>query len=235
MKRLRTYFLATAATVSLGSTAHAADWDVTKAPAYANWQGAYIGGNVGVARMNSTCEGTAASEYGYYSCGYGVATVQDTSALAGVQLGYDWQDRNFVYGVAADWDWTGLKHSNSGYYYETAVQTQVPWLSSLRGRAGLAIDNTMVYFTGGVAEGQIKATSTYDGVQYGSINQAKVGWVAGIGIEHQFTSHLSGFAEVLYYDLGNTTGPITYYATYPYQSEYGFEVIAARVGLNFRF
>ena len=35
----------------------------------------------------------------------------DTNFLLGVQAGYDWQDRYFVYGVAADWTWTNLKSS----------------------------------------------------------------------------------------------------------------------------
>jgi len=60
MQRLRTQLLATAAAAALTGTAFAADMGVPmKAPApapilYTGWQGWYLGGSIGAARLNMT-------------------------------------------------------------------------------------------------------------------------------------------------------------------------------------
>jgi outer membrane immunogenic protein len=215
-----------------------------KAPIpYASWTGGYIGANIGVARMDATCANTDAG-YGYYGAcssyyGAGGATASDTSFIGGVQAGYDWQMRSLVLGVVADWDWTNLSHTTSGsdvgYYGPFKASTD--WLASARGRAGLVVEDTMVYVTGGVAVGSISASSGYDygATIYSSIHQDKVGWVAGGGLEHKFGQHWSAFAEALYYDLGNTTGSLSVVSSEPYQSEFNFSFVTARAGVNFRW
>src|SRR5262249_43037809 len=161
-------------------------------------------------RMDSSC-GAANNTADYFSaCSAGVSSniSKQTGAAAGVQVGYDWQAGSFVYGVVGDWSWTGLKHSTSVSSGSYAYHAQVQWLASFRGRAGLAVDATMVYFTGGLGLAQIKAsTSAFDpsapahlnppNITYSSIDEVKVGWVAGVGIEHKFTPQWSAFAEVL--------------------------------------
>lgn len=243
--KARTLLLSTAAVMTLSGGAYAADmglpYKVEPIP-YAPWEGGYIGGNIGVARMDATCSPTAQS-YGYYGCGsyYGTASASasDTNFIAGAQAGWDWQNRSFVYGVAADWDWTNLRHATQGFDfgYYGPFQAKVDWLASFRGRAGLDVENTMVYFTGGLALGGISAKSglDYGAETFSAINQARVGWVAGLGIEHKFDPHWSAFAEVLYYDFGNMKGPMTVYAGENYQNEYNFNAIAARLGFNYRF
>ena len=72
---------------------------------------------------------------------------------------------------------------------------------------GLAVDNTLVYLTGGVALGEVKSYTT--GVanagclNYGAMNDTKVGWVAGGGVEHKFNRNWAFKGEALYYDLGH--------------------------------
>ena len=79
---------------------------------------------------------------------------------------------------------------------------------------GLAVDNTLVYVTGGLALGQLKSsvgitcascTNSSTG-NYGALDTTKVGWVAGGGIEHKLGQHWSFKGEALYYDLGNRVG-----------------------------
>lgn len=247
MKKLRMALLASAAVVGAGGGAYADDSGLAyKAPPipYANWTGPYVGAHVGVARLNSSCTGS--SYYDYYVCGsydydyftQTSASASDTSFLGGGQIGYDWQDRNFVYGVAADWSWTGLKAAVANYYGSYQFKSQVDWLASIRGRAGLAVDNTLMYLTGGLALGHVQGEGCecYTGYSYlwDHIDQNRAGWVAGVGVEHKFTPHFSGFAEVLYYDLGHAAITQVVYSE-TYSSYYTFEVIAARVGLNYRF
>jgi outer membrane immunogenic protein len=115
MKKVRAQLLATATVVALGGAAYAADMGVPmKAPApapipYTGWQGWYLGGSIGAARLNVTGNQTFASlsqtgpcsntlDLDLHSCSTGT-----TGFTAGVQAGYDWQSRYFVYGLVADW------------------------------------------------------------------------------------------------------------------------------------
>src|SRR5579872_7236393 len=103
---------AVALALSVGTEVQAADLALKAGPiaSYADWAGAYIGGNVGVARMNTTC---TALQY-EYSCGeYSGqgSTNSGTGILAGGQLGYNFQQQNFVFGVLFDGDWTSLNRT----------------------------------------------------------------------------------------------------------------------------
>jgi outer membrane immunogenic protein len=174
--------------------------------------------------------------------GMGSQVQNNTGVAAGVQVGYDWQSRSFVYGVVGDWTWTGTKQSQTGNFAETIpfLNTKVEWLASFRGRMGLAFEDTLVYFTGGVALGQIKDSAGLTGTCCGnwtaSIDQVRAGWVAGAGVEHRFTPNWSVVGEFLYYDLGHASAT----GTSPdgdiaYSTQFAHEIFVGRVGLNYRF
>jgi outer membrane immunogenic protein len=239
---MRKLLLATTAMVAIAGTAAAADLPIKSAYAPAPapaplWTGGYIGAHVGVARMDNSCF-VGGTDYSAASCGveYGAASNRavDTGITVGVQAGYDWQDRNFVYGVVADWTWTDLDHKRNPSSW--SYQAKVDWLASFRGRMGLAVDTTLVYFTGGVAVGKVSGAGGVDGNTYSAINKSQVGWVAGLGVEHKFTaSRWSVMAELLYYDLGKVTSGTIAHNNSTYSGEYNFSVTTARVGLNYKF
>jgi outer membrane immunogenic protein len=261
MKKVRTHLLATAAVVALGSAAYAADMGVPmKAPPpapipYTGWQGFYIGGSIGAARLNTTGnqtfntfgdpEGPCTVESvpsGIASCSTGA-----TGVTAGVQVGYDWQSRYFVYGVVADWTWTGLKHtvapSTTGASSLPFFRAKVDWLASFRGRMGLAVDDTLVYFTGGLALAELKSSAGQNGggtccAFNSALSKTQVGWVAGAGVEHKLNQNWSVFGEFLYYDLGRasaTSAPTASDLHSTYTTEFTHEIFQGKVGLNYRF
>lgn len=266
MKKIRTHLLTTAAVVALSGSAFAADMGMpTKAPApapipYAGWQGFYIGGAIGAARLNTTAsetnavatDGVSGLQSGVCSSGEGFGTNDQslgscstgtTGFTAGVQVGYDWQSRYFVYGVVADWTWTGLKHSvtNNSQTCLPFFQAKVDWLASFRGRMGLAVDDTLVYVTGGLALADLKsnvglANAGDDLTFKNSLNKVQAGWVAGAGVEHKLNQNWSVFGEFLYYDFGHksSTGcSTTGFACYT--TEFTHEIMQGKVGLNYRF
>ncbi len=253
MKKLRTQLLATAGIVALSGAAYAADMGVPmKAPPpapipYTNWQSFYVGGAIGAARLNTTATDTIIpSNAGICTdIALSACATSATGFTAGVQVGYDWQSRYFVYGVVADWTWTGLKHTvqkggGAGSSSTPFMTAKVDWLASFRGRMGLAVDDTLVYVTGGLALGHLKSSvgsNDCDAANcLGALNTVRAGWVAGAGAEHKLTQNWSVFGEFLYYDLGrasangsNLSGSNTY------TTEFTHEIFQGKLGLNYRF
>jgi outer membrane immunogenic protein len=249
---MKNFLLTTTALVALtGGAAFAADLP-SKAVApmppaipYATWTGPYIAGIVGVGRMNETANNvTPAGSLGPCGNYNSACAASATGFVGGVEVGYDWQDRYFVYGVAADWTWTGLKKTQtqaSGVSIMTH-QAKIDWLASFRGRMGLAVDNTLIYVTGGLALGHLKSNASFSGADglnnYGALNTTKVGWVAGGGVEHKLNRNWSIKGEALYYDLGQqtATGPSSPgNGNGSYSTTFHHEVIVGRMGLAYRW
>ena len=242
MKRWKHILLTTASGVALAGSAQAADMAM-KGPSpiasipYANWTGFYIGGHVGVGSAQNTCSpGNGGSDYNCaWSDENSTQLANDTNLLAGVQAGYDWQDRYFVYGVAADWTWTNLKSTAFSASGSTSWESRVNWLASFRGRAGLALDTNLIYVTGGVAIGQFEDKEGI-GKPTGPVTDTntQVGWVAGAGIEHKFNANWSVLAEYLHYDFGTYTVNFSNDDS-TYSHDFTHKIDVGRVGLNYRW
>jgi outer membrane immunogenic protein len=126
------------------------------------------------------------------------------------------------------------------------TSNDLKWLATVRGRAGLAVDATLVYFTGGVAFGHVKnsiAALNFDGSTSGSFSESKTrtGWTAGFGVEHIFSRHWTARAEFRYVDLGRsggigcTTGTSTFCSDFNYRSDFSNTLMMGLVGLNYKF
>jgi len=249
MKNWKLSLLASASGVVLAAgSAVAADLPVrapTVAPIpYVSWTGGYIGAHIGVGTQHSACGNNAGSGWG---CDQwitsGTTEARSSAFLGGVEAGYDWQNRNFVYGVAADWTWTNLKKSVTGGSGSTSYESKVNWLASFRGRAGIAIDDTLVYMTGGLALGGVKDTVNYMGWRCCgssslSSSSTQAGWVAGAGVEHRWDRNWSVKLEYLHYELAEhsasgsvpgTSGAKTTHLRFDHTIDVG------RVGINYRF
>ena len=99
--------------------------------------------------------------------------------IGGGQVGCNWQFENrWVLGIETDLQGSAEKHSNSfsdpfaivigeggsGVVSQT-IETKIEWFGTLRGRAGYLINPTlMLYGTGGLAYGKVKATDNFSSV-----------------------------------------------------------------------
>jgi outer membrane immunogenic protein len=247
MKKWKLVLLASASGVVLAGSAFAADLP-RKGPVaapvipYVNWTGGYIGVLVGAGKNNSSCGINGLSGDNGWGCDqwatFGSVQANNIGAVAGVELGYDWQSRYLVYGIVGDWTWTSMKKTVTGGSGSTSYQAKINWLASFRGRAGLAVDNTLVYLTGGLAIGGIKDKVIYNWSVPGdaSTNTVRVGWVAGAGIEHRFTPNWSAKLEYLHYAFGEETLDVLL-PNDQGQARYRFDhnIDVVRVGAAYRF
>ena len=131
--------LRAAATIGAFLTTPAAAADLYgKAPAFAaapfsgyNWNGAYVGVNLGY-QWGKVTNWPSTSPNG---------------VMGGVQVGYNWQVGQFVFGAEADLQGSGAEDTFAAWKFSN------PWFGTVRGRAGYAMNNVLAYATGGLAYG----------------------------------------------------------------------------------
>jgi outer membrane immunogenic protein len=194
------------------------------------WTGLYIGAHVGYGWSDvdwqfSATPGTSTSHSG-------------SGGLAGGQIGYNIQTGSFVFGAEADlsssWMDGGTSCPNAGFNCDHSFN----WLASVRGRAGIAINNnrTLLYATAGGAWANVdySAKDAVTGATFGTgFSNTHFGWVAGGGIEHMLTQNITARIEYLYYGFDSVTAPAGALGGGPASLDLASQTI--RFGLNFKF
>jgi outer membrane immunogenic protein len=177
------------------------------APTYApasmqtySWMGPYLGFNVGYQWGATTNNPTRPS---------GVA--------GGIQGGYNYQTGQFVVGGETDLQLSSAEDTFAGWKFSN------PWFGTTRARAGVAMNNVLIYGTGGIAYGGGRGAAGG-----GSDSRTHLGWAAGLGIEVGLTPNWSAKAEYLYVDLNDRSYSVT-------GTQNGFESSLLRLGVNYRF
>ena len=167
------------------------------APAVAaNWQGFYLGANAGGGLLDAD-----AMEMDCFLCADMTSHV--ASAVLGAQGGYNWQWGATVLGLEADLDWASVNSSRDfalTFAPTTGtLQQKMDGVASLRGRAGLAVDNALLYVTAGPAIGHFKENLFFAGTP---IAYPTDGWqpglAAGAGVAYKLDPHWSLRAEYLH-------------------------------------
>ena len=129
-------------------------------------------------------------------------TINDSGLLLGVTAGVNQQFDNLVLGLEADAAWTNIGGSvfepGNGITFTTTIQA----LASLRARAGFAVDQALLFATGGLAGSVTQLGNDYSNTTAAA---ASFGWTAGLGAEFAVTDSISLKAEYAYIDLGTAT------------------------------
>jgi len=202
------------AVVLFGSVgfAHAADPIVySPAPFEATpvltWGGAYIGVHGGYAwgQQDDDQSQSFPSFPGFPGFpGTGADRFDMEGFVGGVHAGYNAQIGTFVYGLEGDIDLADV-HGGTDFAYNLDAQgtlsLQSNLQSSLRVRAGHAVDDLLIYVTGGLAVGQAELTAAFPDTSYSDTN-VHVGWTVGAGVEAAFTPNWIGRLEARYTDFG---------------------------------
>jgi outer membrane immunogenic protein len=200
----------------------------TKAPAAEtvyNWTGFYVGLNAGyawgTADPSTTTEltptnywnGTAVPQVNTS----GVGQVHPKGFVGGGQIGYNVQSGMFVSGIEADFDALNLRASHTsssvftccGIPYTMTQRFSTDWLSTVRGRFGVAANNWLFYATTGVAFTRLSNNSSYidsaAAAENVTLSGIKTGWTAGAGVEVGVARNWTVRAEYLHADFGNIT------------------------------
>lgn len=207
-----------AAAADLPGRKTAPDAPVVAAPIF-TWTGLYVGGHIGGAWGRE-----ADTLHVFLADAFNVSGV-----IGGVHAGYNWQMNQLVLGVEADLDASGVKGSRATTGAVGTLALSNSWRTSLRLRAGYAIDATLLYLTGGLAIADARETLTL-GVLSASKTSTVTGWTLGGGVEHAFTPHWTGRIEARYSDFGSARNALNGNA---FTSS--FHDVSALVGAGYKF
>jgi outer membrane immunogenic protein len=211
-------FLAGLVVLAAGAMAGAADaadlgarypqQPYVKAPLYNpafSWTGFYLGLNGGGGWGHSAWDRTGGFDL--------------SGGVIGGTAGFNWQTGQMVLGV------TGTTVTGCA----TGCTTRNDWLGTVRGRAGYAFDRFLPYVTGGVAFGDINASTP----GFAGASQTNLGWTLGAGMEVAILGNWSAKAEYLHVDLGSFNCGLSCGPTFTDNVSLREELV--RGGVNYRF
>jgi outer membrane immunogenic protein len=183
------------------------------APVY-SWTGFYIGVTGGGGFGRSSWDSTG--------------SFNTSGGLVGGTLGYNYQFGQAVVGLEGDIDWADLNGTTNNFC-PAGCKTSDDWLGTVRGRLGYAADRFMPFVTGGVAFGDIKASTP----GFGGATNTQAGWTIGAGLEFAVAQNWTVKAEYLYVDLGKFNCGVSCGASVT--DNVSFTTNLVRAGVNYRF
>lgn len=209
-------------------------------PPECDWTGFYVGihggGQFGHSedRDLDFFQAPIGTEWGY----------KESGAVAGGQIGYNWQWHSLVLGPEFDAGYMNLdgsgisKFDRRVFNSDTTASTDSDFYTTLRGRLGFALGKWLIYGTGGGIgvnyETQVK---TVGNVLNADKTEFDWGWTAGGGVEYMFTCHWTAKVEYLRYQLEDQdfSGIFTPTGDRFRFTGIGTEGNIIRAGLNYKF
>ncbi len=186
---------------------------------------------------------------------------RSNGVIGGAQVGFNYElggcgclgafggyGSNIVIGVEADFDGTGINSGSAlssfasgfpfGYAQNVAVNNQINYLGTVRGRLGYAFDRVLVYGTGGFAYAD---TTTSVNAPANNISTTSshfhTGYVFGGGVEVAVTNNVLLRAEYLRAELNEksvSSGAIPW-TGFNYNINERTDVNIVRAGLDYKF
>ena len=156
----------------------------TGQPAYEAWSGFHIGLLLGHGWHKAS------------AAGGGLSSVADVDGVeGGLYAGYDRQVGRYVFGVEGD-----VALSEAGGSAAPGVTLEQAWAGSIRARAGIALDQYLVYGTGGLAAAGVEVTG-------GGLSDSATlwGWTIGAGAERMLGDNVTARFEYRYSDYDGET------------------------------
>jgi outer membrane immunogenic protein len=221
-----------AAVLASAFFAHAASAQDVITTSGTDWRGFYVGANLGGA-WNSTCNSWTPSgpiiDPAVATAFYNRNCPNNGTFVGGVQIGYNFQKDQLVWGFGLDYDAWSAKNRNQSFTYTGAVIPDGTYNFSgkvspngfgiLGPRIGYAVDQWLTYFRlGGVfTGGSHTSTASYTPAGAtaptasftGGKNFNTSGFGVGAGFEYMLPESWSFRAEYTHVSLGKGTNSVT--------------------------
>ena len=214
-------------------------------PACAQFGGAYFGINGGWASHDKhwVDRDNWIDNFAFDFNSSNVSKTRDGGTVGG-QVGYNWQRRCTVLGIETDANWANLGGTEvlSPFTGGTTLtlNDKVHWFGTTRLRAGVVVDNLMLFVTGGLAYASIKhdfriVDPAIPATERFSTDNSRWGTALGVGAEWALSGNWTFKGEALYlkFEEDRTSGSslagnqIVHFDTQD-------SIWVARVGLNYK-
>lgn len=160
--------------------------------------------------------------------------LDDEAVMGGLQAGYNYVWDNFVWGVEIDLAGNGAKQTGTcPYNARLNCEVDIGLMGTARLRAGYAVDDFMLYVTGGAAAARIDVDSSIiGGPQVDDADGGTLGWTIGAGVEYLIGDIVGVKLEYRYMMLGNFDfDPFLG----PSNTDIDLELHTVMAGVNFHF
>ncbi|MCS3725271.1 outer membrane protein [Bradyrhizobium betae] len=154
--------------------------------------------------------------------------------LAGGQLGYNWQQGNYVIGAEIDGSWSFVKgNTSTSPLLTSSTNNGVGYtaLATATGRVGYASGQWLAYAKGGGAYARMELSSRFT-PEVTNYNRDLFGAVGGVGLEVAFLRNVSAKVE---YNAIFLPAETLRWATPDTTSEIKHFVQVVKAGINIRF
>jgi outer membrane immunogenic protein len=235
-----------------------------------SFEGAYVGLTAGYSAAHSEVNTTAFNNAynGYIQPPAvlvvnqaGVGVINSSSAIGGINGGYNWQVNNWVFGLGLDFNYLNINSTrNITALYEVPLppsaftinqNVQANWLVTAGPRIGFTVNRLLMYVTGGLAITELKYNNFFsDNIGNhtyveSNVSDIQYGWTLGAGAEFLLTEKWSVKAEYLYVDFPNISSSSTLTVanpfhpdrlyTNPFTNNANLELNIVRAGINYHF
>jgi outer membrane immunogenic protein len=211
------------ASVAISTCAFAADLPTSKppppppipAPAPFSWTGFYIGGYAG--GSFGTAKTTDLSVPGTQ-----IGSPSLSSFTGGGLVGYNYQFSSLVVGAEGEFGFDDRSGSSTYLSGSRSAHFDGDYIGRIRGRAGVAFNNFLVYGAGGVsfANGTLKNTNNVAVPPFSlSVSNEFTGWNVGGGVEYAFTSNWIVRGEYIFDELDRETYNFGYPAPFTFDTK----------------
>jgi len=173
----------------------------TPAPPPFSWTGFYIGGHAGAGVM---------LDQGF-NAGAGLLDKHGIGALAGGQIGYNYQIGMLVLGIEGEGFWSGMRVTSDQFAFSnpgtlsTINTIKNKWDYDIAGRFGIAIDHALIYGKAGWVAGNFGWNSTellFLPLPITNGSATLNGLLIGLGLEYAFTNNWTAKFEYDYLGFG---------------------------------
>jgi opacity protein-like surface antigen len=156
-----------------------------------DWNGFYAGGALGIASFTSDF-----NDLDDDWDNQGLSGDNSLDLNAGIYGGINFQLDALVYGVEIGYtrygsESTGLPNADGNVVIDDSLTTELESAISLRGRAGLAAGNTLLFLAVGPTWAKTNYKSIYENVPYEKGDDTILGLTTAVGIEQKFTPSIS--------------------------------------------
>ncbi len=198
-----------------------------------NWNGFYIGGNIGWAF------GDTSATYNPTGLTWDAGK---NAFMGGGQVGVNWQTGAFVFGVEGEFDWINGTSSRALLVGPGAAGLGLwgdggtTWMATIAGRLGFAADNVLWYVKGGAGWVENTATIyTAGGTTLWTATDTSLGWLIGGGVEVGLTPNWTAKIEYQYLNLDNWTGTCLVCTAVTGTISVSRDIQTLKGGINYKF